>query len=154
MHGYAGCYISGFIMYTVGLFQINLSTVISIERFYFLKRLIFIIYNCFIILILKRFYIIYKPLEMKRITFQSASITIIGCMAISLFFTTLPLLGWSHYSLELSLVQCGIEWAERSWNVQSYNMVIFLIQYFIPAGIIIFCSCNIIIMVYAIFLIS
>jgi len=116
MHGYAGCYISGFIMYTVGLFQINLSTVISIERFYFLKRLIFIIYN--------------------------------------LFFTTLPLLGWSHYSLELSLVQCGIEWAERSWNVQSYNMVIFLIQYFIPAGIIIFCSCNIIIMVYAIFLIS
>jgi hypothetical protein len=40
MHGYAGCYISGFIMYTVGLFQINLATVISIERFYFLKRLI------------------------------------------------------------------------------------------------------------------
>ena len=85
---------------------------------------------------------------MKRITFQSASITIIGCIAISLLFTTLPLLGWSHYSLELSLVQCGIEWAERSWNVQSYNMVIFLVQYFIPAGIIIFCSCNIIIMVY------
>ena len=48
MAGKIGCTVSGFIMYTVGLLQINLVTVISMERYY----------------------IIYKPFNISKITYR------------------------------------------------------------------------------------
>ena len=120
MAGKIGCTVSGFIMYTVGLLQINLVTVISMERYY----------------------IIYKPFNISKITFKLAGLVIIGCIAFSLLFTILPLFGWSYYSLEASLIQCGVEWAERSWNVQSYNFVIFIFNFFIPVTVVSYCILN------------
>jgi len=51
---------------------------------------------------------------MKNATFEIACITILSCIGISLFFTILPLLGWSQYSLELSLIQSGVEWVRKN----------------------------------------
>ena len=77
---------------------------------------------------------------MKNITFKNTGMTIMACLLYTLFLTIAPLIGWSYYSLESSLIQCGVEWAERSWNVQSYNFVIFITDYFIPVGLVGFCS--------------
>ena len=118
MAGKIGCTVSGFIMYTVGLLQINLVTVISMERYY----------------------IIYKPFNISKITFKLAGLVIIGCIAFSLLFTILPLFGWSYYSLEGSLTSCSVEWADRSWNVMSYNITIWLFGYIIPLSVIIYCN--------------
>ena len=76
---------------------------------------------------------------MTEISYKLVGIIIIGCILFSLLFTILPLLGWSYYSLESSLIQCGVEWAERSWNVQSYNFVIFITNFFIPVGVVTYC---------------
>ena len=83
-------------------------------------------------------------MNIKSINYQSTGIVIAGCVGFSLLFTIAPLLGWSRYSLESSLIQCGVEWAERSWNVQSYNMVIFFFNYILPIGAIGYCSYNLI----------
>ena len=79
-------------------------------------------------------------MNIKTITYKTTGVLILAVIGKCLFFTVAPLLGWSKYSLELSLIQCGVEWAERSWNVQSYNFVIFITDYFIPVGLVGFCS--------------
>jgi len=61
---------------------------------------------------------------MKNITYQNTGKIIMICLVYTLILTIAPLVGWSYYSLESSLIQCGVEWAERSWNVQSYNFTI------------------------------
>ena len=65
----------------------------------------------------KRFYIIAKPLEMKNITFEKTGIIISGCLIYTLILTISPLIGWSYYSLESSLIQCGVEWAEIACTI-------------------------------------
>jgi hypothetical protein len=77
---------------------------------------------------------------MKNITYQNTGKIIMICLVYTLILTIAPLVGWSYYSLESSLIQCGVEWAERSWNVQSYNFTIFVTNYFFPVGIITYCS--------------
>ena len=77
---------------------------------------------------------------MKNINFENTGKIILFCLLYTLVLTIAPLVGWSYYSLESSLIQCGVEWAERSWNVQSYNFTIFITNYFFPVGIIFYCS--------------
>ena len=81
---------------------------------------------------------------MKNITFEKTGIIISGCLIYTLILTISPLIGWSYYSLESSLIQCGVEWADRSWNVQSYNFTIFITNYLFPVGIIAYCSMQLI----------
>ena len=109
-------------MYTAGLMQILIITAISMERYY----------------------IIANPLEMRKITFQNIGLIIMVCLGFTLILTIAPLVGWSRYSLESSLIQCGVEWADRSWNVQSYNFTIFITNYLFPVGIIAYCSMQLI----------
>ena len=104
------------------------------------------------LLIKKRYYIIAKPLNIKTITYKTTGLLILAVLVKVLFFTIVPLIGWSRYSLELSLIQCGVEWAERSWNVQSYNFVIFITDYVLPVGLVSFCSYKLIAIVCFIFI--
>ena len=83
-------------------------------------------------------------MNIKQITYTSTGIVLAACVGFSLLFTLLPFLGWSHYALESNLgrlksndsnkrtlnkfinfiidqVTCGVEWAERTWNVQSWR---------------------------------
>lgn len=48
----------------------------------------------------------------------------------------MPVFGWSYYSLEGALTSCSIEWHERSFNVISYNMTIFVATFIMPFGVI------------------
>ena len=59
------------------------------------------------------------------------------CLFLGIFWSILPVLGWSHYSLEGILVSCSIEWDEKSFAVQSYNITVFIFVYLIPMAIII-----------------
>ena len=64
-------------------------------------------------------------------------IVILLCSLLSLMTAVAPFFGWSYYSLEGSMTSCAVEWAERSTNVISYNIFIFMISFCIPIGIII-----------------
>jgi hypothetical protein len=97
--------------------------------------LIFIHFNISIIHIynlINRFYIILKPMNIRKITIQISLIVVLFCVLNGLFWAMLPLFGWSRYTLEGALTSCSVEWKERSANVISYNITIFVLVYFIP----------------------
>jgi hypothetical protein len=48
-----------------------------------------------------------------------------------------PIFGWSFYSLEDGLVSCSVEYNEKSINVISYNVGMFIFTFFVPFTIII-----------------
>ena len=59
------------------------------------------------------------------------------CILLSFIWSSLPLVGWSYYSLQESLTSCCIEWRDQSINVLSYNIVTFGVVYFVPLVLII-----------------
>ena len=89
----------------------------------------------------------YNPTYINRIEKLNSIKIALYCIAGALVFTIFPLFGWSHYSLESSLVQCSVEWAEKSFNVISYNMVMFFFAFLVPLSLIIYCNLRLILMV-------
>ncbi len=73
-------------------------------------------------------------------TYKVSFFIIAICILLGVFWASLPLFGWSHYSLESGLTSCSVEWAERSFNVYSYNVTIFIFVFVIPVFIIVFCN--------------
>ncbi|CAF1051697.1 unnamed protein product [Brachionus calyciflorus] len=109
-----GCVISGFLMYFIGCTSIYIMALISLERY-------FMIYNS-----------LKTKLNSNQVLFS-----ILICVILGFIWAFLPLVGWSHYSLEGALTSCSVEWNERNFNVLSYNVTIFITVFFIPILIII-----------------
>jgi hypothetical protein len=113
--GEIGCVFTGFVMYTIGTMTIFIMCFISCQRFYFL----------------------YRPFQMRKLTFKTTINASIVSAVISLFWSIAPMFGWSHYSLEGALTSCSVEWVEKSFNVISYNISMFIFVFFIPLILII-----------------
>ena len=73
-------------------------------------------------------------MNVKKLNLKKLSIGVFVSILLGLFWATMPLIGWSHYSLEDSHVSCSIEWKERTLNVISYNICIFILVVGIPFG--------------------
>lgn len=86
---------------------------------------------------LHRFIIIYRPHSVPKMTYTKMVIGIHLSVFYGLFWSTMPLFGWSHYSLEANNLFCSVEWHERTLNVQSYNVCMFIFVFFIPLVIIV-----------------
>ncbi len=85
---------------------------------------------------LQRYYIIRKPLNIKKIT-KKATLIVIGiCCASGLIWSLLPLFGWSSYVLEGSLTSCGPDFHSKTFNNLSFNITLFLTVFVIPFCII------------------
>ena len=61
-------------------------------------------------------------------------------LILSLFWSAMPIFGWSHYSLESGLVSCSVEYNEKSLNVISYNIGMFIFVFLLPFGITIYAN--------------
>lgn len=79
-------------------------------------------------------------MSIRDVNFKTTSLGILGCLLLALFWSILPLLGWSHYALEANLTSCSVEWAERSFNVTSYNFCLFVFGFLFPMSLIIYCN--------------
>ena len=64
-------------------------------------------------------------------------------LACGAFWSFLPLLGWSHYSLEGALISCSVEWNEKSVSVLSYNIAITIFVFVVPLIVFIFTSARV-----------
>ena len=81
----------------------------------------------------KRLSYISNPLIAKQKKYLNTVYTAIAvCIIIGLFWATLPLFGWSFYSLEGAQISCSVEWNEKSFNVVSYNISIFGLVFLVP----------------------
>ncbi len=84
----------------------------------------------------ERYYVLKKPLNMNKITNKKVVTAIVISVIFSLFWTLMPLLGWSKYTLEDGLTGCSIEWKPTDLNVISYNISMFIFVFFLPFGLI------------------
>jgi len=109
------CIFSGFIIYFVGCMQVFLMSAISYVRYDILR----------------------KQLNEKSISKRVIIYWTLVSLALSLFWSMAPIFGWSFYSLEDGLVSCSVEYNEKSINVISYNVGMFIFTFFVPFTIII-----------------
>ena len=117
-------------MYFVGTLSTFFLVAISFDRYHIINNQVKERYN--------------KPVEKK--TSYYLSITLV-CILFSFIWSSLPLVGWSYYSLQTSKTSCCIEWRDQSINVLSYNIVTFGVVYFIPLALIISLNSKLIFMV-------
>jgi hypothetical protein len=85
--------------------------------------------------------------QLLTISLRACIITICACLTLSFVWSFAPILGWSYYSYEGIKVACGVEWADRSLNVTSYNMTIFITVFILPLVILIAANAKLILIV-------
>ena len=86
--------------------------------------------------------------------------SVIISLVLSLFWSVMPIFGWSYYSLEDGLVRytavkklnskfflvnycfvsCSVEYNEKSLNVISYNVAMFIFVFILPFGVTIYAN--------------
>ena len=84
---------------------------------------------------------------MQALTSKHKMSSIVLCIVLGLIWPVLPLFGWSYYTLEGGLTSCTVEWSERSFNVISYNIVIWVGGFFLPLIIIFYTNFKLIFIV-------
>lgn len=77
-------------------------------------------------------------MNIKNLNKKILMIAVCICLVCGLFWSLMPLLGWSHYTLEDSYISCSVEWKEQTFNVISYNICIFTFVFAFPFGLAIF----------------
>jgi len=78
----------------------------------------------------------YKPLNIRKINFTVGYVAIFICILCGLFWSSMPLVGWSYFTLEGGLVSCGVELKAKTNNVRSFIIAIFMFVFAIPFGLI------------------
>ena len=86
-------------------------------------------------------------MSLKSLDFAKVNIAVGLCHMGGLICAGAPFVGWSYYSMEGALTSCSVDWADRSFNVVSYNIFIFIISYFIPVVIIIYTNLKLLLIV-------
>ncbi|CAF1548176.1 unnamed protein product [Rotaria sp. Silwood1] len=112
---YVGCVFEAIVAYFAGCSNMYMLCLISIDRYFVVTRLF----------------------STSFIKIKYAYIIILCIYLLALFWTLLPLIGWSSYDYEGVGASCSIKWEDRSLNVVSYNITIFLFVFLIPVIIII-----------------
>lgn len=79
----------------------------------------------------------------NKITYKICIAGIFLSVFFGLFWSVLPLIGWSYYSLEENKIVCSVEWKHKSFNVISYNISIFVFVFILPIVIIVYTSVKI-----------
>jgi r-opsin len=100
----------------------------------------------------ERFWVIYKPFQVHKITAKTTIPVIILCSIGGVFWSITPVFGWSNYALEGALTSCSVEWLDKSFNVVSYNVGMFIFVYFAPLVLIFGSSIGLIVIVCLIFI--
>ena len=109
-----GCNLTSLIVLFIASLSIYIMTLISLERFLAVK------YS------LKRFSI--PTSKIKLMIFVSS--------LLSMFWSVLPMFGFSHYRLEPTLISCSVDWTDKSLKSTVYIVNLFLFVYFMPLMII------------------
>ncbi|CAF1545172.1 unnamed protein product [Adineta ricciae] len=112
---YTGCIFEAMIVYFAGCSNIYMLCLISIDRY---RK-------------------ITQPFSPQKVNIKQTYLAIVVAYLLSLFWTVMPLLGWSNYDYEGIGISCSINWTGRSFNIISYNITIFIFVYLVPITIII-----------------
>jgi hypothetical protein len=89
------------------------------------------------------FDVLNRQLNVKSISNRVIMISTAISLVLSLFWSLVPLFGWSFYSFEENRVSCSVQrvdYKEKGINVITYNAFALVIVYIVPFAVIIFLS--------------
>ncbi|XP_046381104.2 pinopsin-like [Haliotis rufescens] len=116
-HGFiflhAVCVFEGFIVFFLGLTSMYLLAAISLIRYI----------------------IIAKPFHKSTITHRVALMANACCWGLGLLWSSLPIMGWNHYTTEGAGVSCSVVWQSDDTADTSYIIVIFIACLLIPVAV-------------------
>ncbi|XP_045137350.1 compound eye opsin BCRH2-like [Portunus trituberculatus] len=84
-----------------------------------------------------RYNIICNGFNGPKLTTGKAIFLTMVSWAISIVCAASPLFGWGRYTLEGILTSCSFDYLTQNFNIYTYNIFIFIFEYFLPGGIII-----------------
>lgn len=85
------------------------------------------------LLSVERYILLKDPSRINQKVLQRG---ILACLLLGLFWSVMPIIGWSYYSFEAVSIGCCVELRERSVNVISYNIFMFIFVFIIPFSLI------------------
>ena len=85
------------------------------------------------LLSVERYILLKDPSKINQKVLQKG---ILVCLLLGLFWSLMPIIGWSYYSFEAVSIGCCVELRERSVNVISYNISMFIFVFIIPFSLI------------------
>ncbi|XP_042242661.1 compound eye opsin BCRH1-like isoform X1 [Homarus americanus] len=86
-----------------------------------------------------RYNIICNGFNGPKMTMTKAVVMCLFCWAMAIGWALPPFFGWGKYIPEGILDSCSYDYLTQDWNTKSYNIAIFIFDFFLPASIII-CS--------------
>ncbi|XP_071516834.1 compound eye opsin BCRH1-like [Panulirus ornatus] len=95
-----------------------------------------------------RYNIICNGFNGPKLTMGKAALMCLFCWAMAVGWALPPFFGWGRYIPEGILDSCSYDYLTQDWNTKSYNISIFVFDFFLPASII---TCSYIFIVKAIF---
>jgi hypothetical protein len=110
--GEIGCELTSTLMFFIGCTSVYMLVAISFQRYYIIRR----------------------PLNIRKITKKTTLIVIGICCALGLTWSLLPLIGWGRFVLEGALTSCGPDFHSKTFNNLSFNITLFLTVFVIPFG--------------------
>lgn len=113
LFGQIGCEFHGFIVTGLGLTQIGILSVISLERYLIIVR------------------------RSNRYTVKCYIVVLSICVIYGFSCALFPLVGWNSYRLEAAQLSCAIDWKKRNFNHISYCVFLLVVGLFIPLVIIV-----------------
>ncbi|KAJ8304213.1 hypothetical protein KUTeg_017796 [Tegillarca granosa] len=111
--GQIGCEFHGFIVTGLGLTQIGILSVISLERYFIIVR------------------------RSNRYTKKCYVLIVSSCVVYGFTCAIFPLFGWNSYSLEAGRLSCSIDWSQGTFNYISYCVFLLVVGLLVPLIIII-----------------
>ncbi|XP_057186490.1 opsin-VA-like [Triplophysa rosa] len=86
----------------------------------------------------ERYNAVCKPMAGYKLSICRSCMGLLFVWLYCLFWTAVPLLGWSSYGPKGILTSCSLNWGERSWNNYSYLIFYMLLCFILSTVIIIF----------------
>ena len=74
--------------------------------------------------------------NLKRLSSKTSIYITVFCLLFGLFWSSMPLVGWSRYSCDHGI--CSVNLREKTLNVISYNIAMFIFVFFLPLIFLIF----------------
>lgn len=90
-------------------------------------------------LALDRYLVMYQPNNKTVFGYNRYRAMLITIWAYGLFWSILPLIGWSRYNYEPARTTCTIDWQNNDTSYTSFIITYFIFGYVVPLSIMIFC---------------
>ncbi|CAH0560928.1 unnamed protein product [Brassicogethes aeneus] len=116
------CHMYGFFMSLLGITSITTLTVLAFERYM----------------------IVCHAFSKYTLSNKRSVYTVLGIWIYSAILTVPPLFGWGKYVTESANISCSVNWAEQTFNAQTYIIYLFIFGLKVPLVVIIYSYIHII----------